>query len=301
MTQTTLLLGEALVDLVCEHPVASLAQAGAFVPHVGGSAANAAITASRLGAAVALAGGVGADPWGRWLTDRLDAEGVDTNLLVAVDGHPTAVAFITVDADGEPDFLVHPGAAAVGTEALAARLDAAVDAAAAVVLSTGTVVGEAERATTLAARDRALAAGTPVIFDPNLRPRRWANPARAVSVARGLVSDAFLVKANRAEATALTGEPDPVAAAQALLAGGARHVVVTCGADGAILRGGGLRVDVPGVAARVVDTTGAGDAVTGVLLARLAASGFYPPALAAALGEAVAAGAAATERWGALG
>lgn len=301
MTQTTLLLGEALVDLVCERPVASLAQADALVPHVGGSAANAALTAARLGAAVALAGGVGGDPWGGWLRDRLDADGVDTSLLLTVDGHPTAVAFVSVDADGEPDFLVYPGAGSAGTETLGERLDAAVDTAAALVLSTGTVVGEAERAVTLAARDRALAAGVPVIFDPNLRPRRWENTARAVSVARGLVADAFLVKANRAEAAALTGESDPVAAAQALLAGGARHVVITCGADGAILRGGGLRADAPGVPARVLDTTGAGDAVTGVLIARLAGSGYYPPTMAAALGEAVAAGAAATERWGALG
>lgn len=301
MTQTTLLLGEALVDLVCEHPVASLAQVDAFVPRVGGSAANAALTAARLGAAVALAGGVGADPWGAWLRDRLDADGVDTSLLLTVDGHPSAVAFVSVDAAGEPDFLVYPGAGSAGTEALGERLDAAVDAAAALVLSTGTVVGAAERAVTLAARDRALATGVPVIFDPNLRPRRWENTARAVSVARGFVADAFLVKANRAEAAALTGEPDPVAAAQALLAGGARHVVITCGADGAILRGGGLSADAAGVPARVVDTTGAGDAVTGVLLARLAGSGYYPPTMAAALPEAVAAGAAATERWGALG
>jgi fructokinase len=38
----------------------------------------------------------------------------------------------------------------------------------------------------------------------------------------------------------------------------------------------------------------------GVLLARLALAGFDPPALAAALPEAVAEGARATERWGAV-
>ncbi|MCW2996754.1 MAG: PfkB domain protein [Solirubrobacterales bacterium] len=296
----TLLLGEALVDLVCERPVASLQQAASFVPHVGGSPANVAITAARLGAQVALAGGVGADAWGDWLRERLAAEGVGTELLATLRGAATAVAFVTVDEHGEPSFLIHAGAAGTATQALADALPAAVDEAGALVLSTGTLVAEDEREITLAARDRALSRGIPVLFDPNLRPGRWANPTRAVSVARGLVKDAFLVKANWVEATALTGERDPVAAAEALLAGGARHVVITCGADGAILRGGGLRLDVPGVPARVVDTTGAGDAVTGVLLARLAASGFYAPAMAAALPEAIAAGAAATERWGAL-
>ena len=55
----TLCLGEALVDLVCERPVASIAEADAFVPRFGGAIANVAVTAARRGADVALAGGVG--------------------------------------------------------------------------------------------------------------------------------------------------------------------------------------------------------------------------------------------------
>lgn len=295
-----LLLGEALVDLVCEEPTPSIALAPAFVPHVGGSPANVAITAARLGARVALVGGVGGDAWGAWLLERLVAEGVDVELMATLKGQATAVAFVAVDAAGEPDFLIHAGAAAAATVAAADRLPVAVAVADAVVFTTGTMVGEDERAVTLAARATALEHGVPIVFDPNLRPGRWANAARAVSVARGCVEGAFLVKCSRSEATALTGEEDPAAAAEALLAGGAQHVVVTLGPDGALLRGPGLRVDVPGVPARTRDTTGAGDAVTGVLLARLAASDFYPPMLAAALPEAVAAAARVTEVWGAL-
>ena len=70
-------------------------------------------------------------------------------------------------------------------------------------------------------------------------------------------------------------------------------------ADGAILRGE-LRVDVPGVEAKVVSTIGAGDVIMGTLLARLALSDFYPSTVAASLPEAVAAAARACERWGAL-
>jgi fructokinase len=97
----------------------------------------------------------------------------------------------------------------------------------------------------------------------------------------------------------MTGEEDPERAALALLKAGAQLVVITLGSEGAILRGG-LRADVPGAASRVVSTIGAGDVLTGILLARLAMSGFYPPAVAAALPEAVAASARACERWGAL-
>jgi fructokinase len=97
----------------------------------------------------------------------------------------------------------------------------------------------------------------------------------------------------------MTGEADPERAAQALLKAGARLVVITLGEHGAMLRGE-LRADAAGVRARVVSTIGAGDVLTGVLLARLALSGFYPAAVAAALREGVVHAARACERWGSL-
>ena len=163
------------------------------------------------------------------------------------------------------------------------------------------MIVEAERELTQAAHARALELGRPVIFDPVLRPGRWGNPGRATTVARDCVPGAFLVKASRDEARALTGESDPVRAAEALLAAGAENAVITLGADGALLRGPGLRRRVPGRPARALNAAGAGDTFGGILLARAAAAGWYPPALAAALEEAVAAAAQATERWGPVG
>ena len=293
------MLGEALVDLVCERPAAGVADAAAFVPHPGGAVANVAAGAARLGADVALAGGAGADPWGAWLRDRLAADGVGLEWFALREGVRTPVAFVTVDAAGEPDFLIYGEDIAPTVVALRDTIGVAVEACDALFLSSNTLVREDEREVTMAARQRALELERPVVFDPNLRLHRWPSATRAATAARELVPGALLVRCNRAEGEILTGEPDPVAAAEALLAGGAQHVVVTRGADGAILRGGGMRLDVPGVAARAVDTTGAGDALTATLLARLAASGFYPSTLAAALPEAVARSARTTEHFGA--
>jgi sugar/nucleoside kinase (ribokinase family) len=294
-----LLLGEALVDLVCERPVDGLADADAFVPHPGGVVANVAAAAARLGADVSLAGGAGDDPWGAWLCRELESDGVDLRWFELHEGLRTPVAFVVVDRAGEPVFHVYGEETAATVAALGERLDAAVEACDALVLSSNTLVGEGEREVTMAARERALGLGQPLVFDAGLRLQRWPTATRAAAACRAAIPGAMLVRCNREEAEILTGEPDPVAAAQSLLAGGAQHVVVTLGPRGALLRGGGLRLDVPGVPARTVDTTGAGDTLTGVLLARLAASGFYPPTLAMALPEAVERAARATERFGA--
>jgi fructokinase len=295
-----LCVGEALVDLVGERPVASIAEADAFVPRFGGAIANVAVTAARRGADVVLAGGVGADAWGTWLYERLAAEGVDLTWFDRRDDLATPVAFVTLDADAQPSFALYGDGPRAAIAGLGDRLPDAVDACDALFFSSNTLVDEDERAVTLAARDRALAAGKPVIVDPDLRLDRWRSRSAAVEIVGPCVEGALLLKCNAEEALALTGELEVEDAAASLLAAGAQHVVVTLGADGALLRGGGLDRTVPGVPARPVDATGAGDAVSGVLLAALARTGFYPAALAAMLPDAVAEGARAVERYGAL-
>jgi sugar/nucleoside kinase (ribokinase family) len=297
----TLCFGEAIVDLICRRPVTSLAEADAFVPYCGGVSANVAVTASRAGAAVSLAGGAGDDAWGAWLHDRLDAEHVDLRWFGLADGLSTAFAFVTVDAAGEPSYDLYGDGIAAAISALNDRLLEAVDACDALFFTSNTLAGEQEAALTMAARQRALEHGRPVIFDPNIRLGRWDDsPGRAAAAAGQCVPGAFLVKCNAAEGRILTGESDPEAAAASLLAAGAQHVIVTSGEHGAILRGGGLRHSVEGRPAEVVSTIGAGDVFLGTLLARLGTTDFYPPVLAASLPEAAEAAALACERWGAL-
>jgi sugar/nucleoside kinase (ribokinase family) len=296
----TLLLGECLVDLVCEEPVTSLADAPAFVPHFGGAVANVAVVAARGGASVALAGGAGDDAWGRWLRDGLQEAGVELDFFDLVAGVQTPLSTVIVDADAQPSYAIYGDSIATVIEAIGAQVPDAVESCEALFLASNTLVGAGEREVSLKARERALELELPVIFDANLRLHRWDTAAHAASIAREYVDGAFLVKANAEEARLLTGESDPAAAAAGLLAGGARHALITLGAGGALLRGGGMSLDVPGVPADAVDTTGAGDTFSGVVLARLAATGYYPPAIAAALPDAVAAAARATEHWGAV-
>ena len=295
----TLCLGEALVDLICERPIDELPQADAFVPHFGGVVANVAVVAARHGAGVALAGGAGDDGWGRWLRARLEREGVDTSMFELIEGMPTPLAMVAIDSYGQPSYVVYGNSTATVAHALAGRVDEAVRASAALFISSNTLVSANEREVTMRARERALALGRPVIFDPNLRLHRWASHADAVAAATACLPGALLVRANDSEAALMTGERDPERAAWALFEAGAHVAVVTLGAGGAIVRGQ-VEAGAPGVPTRVISTVGAGDVLTGILVARLAAQGFDPAALPAALPEAVEQSARACERWGAL-
>ena len=295
----TVCLGEALVDFICERPLDDVALGDAFVPHFGGSVANVAVIAARGGARVTLASGAGDDPWGRWLRHRLEQEGVGVSLFELTPEAPTPVSLVVVNGVGEPSYQIYGDTIATAVEALGGRLEAAIEGAAGLYFSSNTLVGANEREITMRARDVALGLGRPVVFDPNLRLRRWRSRAEAAAAANACVPGALLVRANAEEASVMTGEDDLERAALALLKAGARMVVITLGSEGAILRGE-LALDAPGRPAAVRSTIGAGDVLTGVLLARLATSAYYPSAVAAALREAVVQSSLACERWGAL-
>ena len=294
-----LCLGDARVDLICERPIETLADADSFVAHSGGAMANVAVVAARAGASVLLAGGAGADDWGLWLRDRLLHEGVDGSRFELVDGLRTVVALVVIDGRGAPRYELYGDAFGTVANALGGRVEEAVSACAALLIGSNTLVTPEERALTMGAREVALELGRPVVFDANLSPHRWPSRADAAASANACVPRALLVSASATDAAWMTGEEDPEAAANALLKAGARLVVLTLGADGAILRGE-LRARAPGVPARVLSTVGAADVLTGLLVGRLAGSDFYPPSVAAGLAEAVHQAARACERWGAL-
>ena len=296
---SVLCLGESLVDLFCERPVAGFAEADAFVPHSGGAPANAAVVAARCGVAASLGSGVGDDPWGHWLQGRLRAEGVGLDWFSCVPGLRTPLAFVVVNERAEPDFIIYGDDIEAGLLSVADRLEEAIAAHDAILLESNTLLGECERALTLRAREVALHAGKRILFDPNVRVRRWSDAQEAVRLVSDVLKGATLLKVNRSESQLLTGEADPAAAAERLVEMGAELVAVTLGADGALLRGA-VCADAPGVPADAVDTTGAGDVVTGVLIAALAGNDYSAQAAAAALPGAVAVAARATEGWGAI-
>ncbi len=293
-------LGEALVDLICERPAASLADADSFTPHFGGALANVAVAARRAGAPAALAGAAGDDDWGRWLRERLEREGVDLRFFELLDGEQTPVAFASFDDGGEPSFQIYGDAVEIAVASVAPRLEAAIGAASALVYSSTTLATEAEREVTLRARELALERGAHVCFDPNIRPNRWGgDPRPAAKASRELVARSAVVRASHAEALAITGAADPRQAAVELAALGAELAVVTMGAEGAVVRGA-CEAEAAAPEVEVVSTLGAGDAFMGTLVAGLAGLDWDLGRAGEALGPALDAAADACSRWAAL-
>ena len=293
-------LGEALVDLICERPAPSLAEAESFTPHFGGALANVAVAASRAGADAGLAGAAGDDEWGRWLQARLEAEGVDLAYFELVEGAQTPIAFARFGEGGEPTFLIYGEAIANALDLLGPRLEEMVAGADALVINSTTLAEAGERAVTDAARDRVLEAGGRVCFDPNVRPNRWAGGwDEAVREARSRIDGSFLVRANRDEAMAITGSSDPARAADELASLDVQLAVVTLGPGGAVMRGA-CEAEMEAPEVEVVSTLGAGDAFMGTLVAGLAERGWDATRGGEALGPALAAAADACTRWSAL-
>jgi fructokinase len=296
---SALCFGETLVDLICPERGVGFEGAQSFAPHLGGAPTNVAVVAAALGADVALAGGVGSDQWGDWLSVRLREQGVRLDHWQQHENAPTVVAFVVMDEQAVPDYLIYGEGLGRLARAFLPHIDTALAGARLVVIGSNTMVGEDERAVTMTLRDRAIARGVGVLVDANLRLARWVDHELAVDLCRTACEGALLVKANLDEVMLLTGERDPIAGAEALCRLGARNALVTSGPHGAVLRGE-TRGAIDAVPAQVVDTTGAGDAMTGAFVAALTVGGATPDALLGALPLGAFLAARATEVLGSL-
>ena len=124
------------------------------------------------------------------------------------------------------------------------------------------------RAALLAALGKARRQGSLIAFDPNYRPRLWANAetARAAIIEALQLTDIALP--TFPDEQALFGDADPQATAARIEALGAGEIVVKNGEAPALVCSNGGRESVPAIhVPSPVDTTGAGDSFNGAYLA----------------------------------
>jgi ribokinase len=243
----------------------------------GGKGSNQAVAAARAGGRVALITAIGDDASGHaaralWAAEGIDAQSVQTARA------PTGAATILLDAAGENQIIIIPGANAE------------------LALPPG-FTPPADIAVALAQLETPQAA-TAALFRALPGTRRILNVAPAAPILPELLATTDMLVLNETEAAILAQrEAEPAALALALAAETMREVIVTAGAAGAFwARPDGIVIDATPPRVAVADTTGAGDAFLGAFAA-FSAEGFAPEKL---LRLAVTAGALACTQQGAV-
>jgi ribokinase len=255
MSAEVVVVGSVNLDIVVpvtRHPApGATVLGGDHRRHRGGKGANQAVAAARLGQKVEFVGCVGDDDAGRTLVSGLQDDGVGVDHVRVDPGAPTGLALITVDQEGENAIVVSPGA-----NARLAPLD--LEQVTSLLERTDALLLQLEVPLETVERAAALASGTVVL-----------NPAPARALPPKLLRRVDVLVPNRGELAEISGGPTPkgfdevVAAARGLE--GPSAVVVTLGAEGAVVVTADRVEHIPALEVEPVDTTGAGDAFCGAL------------------------------------
>ena len=241
-------------------PGESLVACGSMTS-AGGKGANQATAALKAGANVHYIGKIGNDTFGHFARRHLKSVGFNAVTLLVAEDIPTGNALIYVAGnDAENMIAVDPGANMTVSDDEIAGCVPAIGCADVVLVQLENNLSAIERVV-----DAAKAAGAFVVL----------NPAPWQPVDNAFLSKVDLLTPNATEAGLMTGcQVDSLAAAaeaaDALHAQGARNVIITLGAKGALLSEQGVKSPIPCFPSHPRDTTGAGDAFNGALAARLA-------------------------------
>ncbi|MFE2130227.1 MULTISPECIES: 5-dehydro-2-deoxygluconokinase [Streptomyces] len=257
-------MGRIGVDLYPLRTGVPLAEAETFGRFLGGSPANVAVAAARLGRRVALISRTGADPFGAYLRTELRGFGVDERWVAEVAGLPTPITFCEMFPPDRFPLYFYRLPKAPDLEITADEVDLEAVRAARVFWMTGTGLSEEpSRAAALAALRARGRSGT-TVFDLDWRPMLWREKPQPYY--ERALAHATVAVGNPQECEIATGESEPYAAARALLAAGVELAVVKRGPEGVLaLHRDGTAVEAAPVEVEVVNGLGAGDAFGGAL------------------------------------
>ncbi|KAK4254845.1 hypothetical protein QN277_007928 [Acacia crassicarpa] len=262
--------GEMLIDFVPTVSGVSLAEAPGFLKAPGGAPANVAIAVSRLGGQAAFVGKLGDDEFGHMLAGILKENGVRSDGITFDQGARTALAFVTLRADGEREFMFYRNPSAdmlLKAEELNLELIRS-----AKVFHYGSIslIVEPCRSAHLRAMEVAKEAGCLLSYDPNLRLPLWPSAEEARKQILSIWDKADVIKVSDVELEFLTGS-DKIddASAMSLWHPNLKLLLVTLGDHGSRYYTKNFHGSVDAFHVNAVDTTGAGDAFVGALLCKV--------------------------------
>ena len=228
---------------------------GEFKMGRGGTGANQAVAARRLGGDVTFVCKVGNDVFGTEAIESYNAEGIDTTHILR-SAKPSGTAIIMVDSAGENCISVAPGANGDFTVEDIRSIADVIRSASYLILQLEIPVEAVAEAAHIAKE-----AGVYVIL----------NPAPATKLPDSIFADIDLLTPNRTETELLTGIHDDMEqAVRRLAALGVKNVVMTKGSEGSAVYEDGKCTQVAALKVDAVDATAAGDTFCGALCVALA-------------------------------
>ncbi len=261
-----LAIGRSGVDIYPLQIGVGLEDVTSFGKFLGGSAANVAVAAARLGNRTALISGAGDDPFGRFVRAELDRLGVDNRYVATHDAYPTPVTFCEIFPPDDFPLYFYRKPSAPDLQITPAEID--VDAVRNARLYWSTVTGLSEEPSRSAhftaweARGRAPL----TVLDLDYRPMFWESPAAATEQVQRALQHVTVAVGNREECEIAIGETNPHKAAEALLDLGVELAIVKQGPRGVLGKTKHSSVTVPPNEVDVVNGLGAGDSFGGSLI-----------------------------------
>ena len=261
-----LAIGRSGVDVYPLQIGIGLEQVESFGKFLGGSAANVAVAAARLGNNVALISGAGDDPFGRFVRAELARLGVDNRYVTTHGEYPTPVTFCEIFPPDDFPLYFYRKPSAPDLQITSAEID--VDAVRNARLYWSTVTGlseEPSRGAHFAAWE-ARARAPLTVLDLDYRPMFWESPAAASEQVQRALTHVTVAVGNREECEIAVGESNPHRAADALLDLGVELAIVKQGPRGVLGKTKQSSVTVSPNEVDVVNGLGAGDAFGGSLI-----------------------------------
>jgi sugar/nucleoside kinase (ribokinase family) len=254
-----LAIGETLVDFISVEQTDWLRNATTFRRYLGGSPANIAVNAAKLGGESAVISKTGIGAFAQFAKSELQRHGVAVDYLIMDHRNRTTVAFVS-STSGRPDFeIARSGDYLLRPEEVP---EEAVERARIVHASTFALSREPCRSAVRKVFRLAHERGKVVSLDPNYSNRIWPNHKEARGVLKEMYRYVDITKPSLDDAARIFGrEHEPEQYIQMFHDLGAGKVILTMGEEGILIsESGNLLGHVPARPVEVRDATGAGDA-----------------------------------------
>lgn len=261
--------GEALIDFVANENKL-LQDSENFLKKAGGAPANVAGAIAKFGVEPYFMGNVGDDAFGYFLINQMQSHNINTKYMGKLTNQFTTLAFVSIDENAERDFIFSRGAdqmLEIKDENMVDEFDCIHFASATAFLG-GSLEKSYDRLLELAIEKKKI-----VTFDANYRSALFENNQEYfIKKCKDYIAKSNIVKLSEEEAVLISGIDDLKSAGLKISQLGCEYLIVTLGSKGTYIFHQGEVIHVETIKISPLDTTGAGDAFIGAVVAQIVLS-----------------------------